>query len=293
MAGVEVTPCTPRFWRQVAGGPRPPVQWLRQVAILRRLWQEAPEDFLLHVDADEFLHYPGDLAARLAALPREIDALLVPVAERAYLEGPDPATVFGGLFCRPAPPALSAPVAAIHGEAARFLDSGVTGYPSGKSFFRTRGRLRPDIHAPEGDWTGALEHAPEGAILHFEGLTPIHWVDKRRRKLAQEPDWQNNPMPGRRAQFQALAGLDAAGALALHDRLKVLSLAQVAALDALGLILRLPFDPRPAIARRWPGPAPDVSLAAFDRQPLRMPPGPGPMTRLRRLAGRALRAFRR
>ena len=102
-------------------------------------------------------------------------------------------------------------------------------------------------------------------------------------------------MPGRRLQFAAVAeagqGHDHAAMMALFTRLNVLTPDQARELERQGLLFDPGFDPRLAVARRWHGPLPDFSAARFDSDPIRMPPRPGLLRRLRRLGGHALRGL--
>ncbi|EPX84708.1 hypothetical protein ruthe_02068 [Rubellimicrobium thermophilum DSM 16684] len=84
------------------------------------------------------------------------------------------------------------------------------------------------------------------------------------------------------------AGGDQRRLEALTRAAKFLTPEQEEALTALGLLLRLPFDPRPALDRIYPGERIDLTLAAFDAHAL----GERPIRWSDRLRDR-LRAWRR
>lgn len=266
LPGVTVTRCDRAFWAGHATGRRPDQIVARQIHCATLAYRLGSVDWLLHMDADEFLLQRTPLARELARLARHPGALVVPVRERVYTR-PDPAHLFEGPFRRP----LSGyerdhPLPFPLREMA---PAGMLGHSLGKSVTR-RGldvALHPHFARPSGG--GPPEAVPRrpctgSVLLHFDGLTPRHWLAKQLERLpklaASGPGWLG---PHRRAQLAALeaCGGDPARLRALHDRLRVLD--DPGAWLAAGLVEAHPFDPAPA-CRQVLGRVPDFSVAGFD-----------------------------
>jgi hypothetical protein len=258
LPGVTVTRCDAGFWARHPSGRRPGLITARQAFCATLAYGRAGVEWLVHLDADEFLSAP--LAPALARHVGHRGAVVIPVRERVYAR-PDPEALFEGLFRIPQPPArrghpLLAPLAP-------FAPAGVLGHALGKSATRTGLEVALHCHFPK-PRDGAAEVpkvAAEGVVLlHFDGLTPAHWLAKQRARIGA-----NGPAflgPHRQAQIAALAACQGpAEERALHDRLRVL--ADPAPWVAAGLVEACPFDPAPA-CRAVLGSVPDLTVAAFD-----------------------------
>lgn len=155
-------------------------------------------------------------------------------------------------------------------RAADLLDGGMSSHTSGKAFTPTGFDYQIRIHRPRGAGADRLSahsahraHAVE--LLHFDGLTPLHWLVKLLRYGEHAVEVQagmNGPHRMRQVADLLDAG-DIAAARALHDRVQVLTPDRVARLAALGLCETAPFDLSPIIARVL-GEMPDLSARAFD-----------------------------
>lgn len=229
-------------------------------------------DWLLHIDADEFLWEAGRVLEALAAAPPDVMALGVAPLDRVWRTAAPPQTIFDGLFRGLAPGGSEGALRRIYGPALDFLDRGIAGNGAAKFFVRTGRQLRMGVHEPtDKEGRAVLSRLlPGGALLHFDGATPAHYIAKLQRKIRQQPAWPDFPAPGRRAQLRAVweAGGDQRRLEALTRAAKFLTPEQEEALTALGLLLRLPFDPRPALDRIYPGERIDLTLAAFDAHAL-------------------------
>ena len=190
-------------------------------------------DWLLHIDADEFLSASGTVLHALAELPPETLVAQVPVAERVYLAAADPEFIFDGVFRLPNAAAIQAEVDAIDGDAAQFLRQGMTRYPSSKAFFRVAG-LQIDIHSARNVTAAQLRTLQGWRLFHFDGLTS-KTGSARARDLAQQPGWTSFAA-ARRAQLAEIAAADATPAdlEALYLSIKQLSPERAAALRRLG-----------------------------------------------------------
>ncbi len=258
LPGVRVVRCDAAFWAGHPTGRRPGLIVARQSHCATRAYRVAGVDWLLHLDADEFLHGEplGGLLARHAG---HRGAVVIPVRERVY-DRPRPEALFEGLFRIPQPPARrSHPLLA---PLAPFAPAGVLGHALGKSATRTGLAVRLDCHFPKPLTEGAevLKVTAEGVVLlHFDGLTPAHWLAKQRARIGAPPGFLG---PHRQAQIAALAACPgAAEEHALHDQLRVL--ADPVPFMAAGLVERRDFDPAPA-CRAVLGRVPDLTVAGFD-----------------------------
>jgi len=266
LPGVAITRCDRTFWAGHATGRRPDLIVARQVHCATLAYRQGTVDWLLHMDADEFLLQRTPLAQELARHAGHPGALVVPVRERVHTR-PDPVALFEGLHRRPlAGPERDHPLLApLRGVA----PAGVLGHSLGKSVTR-RGldvALHPHFARPAGG--GPPEAVPRrpctgSVLLHFDGLTPLHWLAKQLERLPKladaGPGWLG---PHRRAQLAALddcAG-DPALLWALHDRWRVL--ADPGPWLAAGLVEAHDFDPAPA-CRAVLGHVPDLTVAGFD-----------------------------
>lgn len=262
--GVRVTRCDPGFWASLPPGRRPGLITVRQGLCATHAYGQGGVDWLLHLDADEFLLPTAPLEPALAANADLDGALVVPVRERV-LTRPDPASLFEGLFRRPLRGAernhpLLAPIRDM-------APAGMIGHTLGKSLSRTGRGLSLRPHFPRGAGGEEVPTRPLAAavLLHFDGLTPLHWLAKMLARLPAEGGAAPASYlgPHRQAQLAALTECrrDPARLRALHDRLRVI--ADPAPHLAAGLIEDHAFDPLPA-CRALLGDAPDLSVAGFD-----------------------------
>jgi hypothetical protein len=233
-------------------------------------------DWLLHCDADEFLSAPLD--GVLASIAPEVQVIGLSAVERCWLAGAPPAHVFDGVFRGPLPKLGEGPEQ-VYGPDAAFMTRGVLAYVGCKSLTRVGSGLFVSIHDAfrRGPGGGPLRTAPvvrarpwaPPGILHFDGLTRLHWVLKLTR-YAQVPQKGRAAMlgPARSRQVEFVrAHRDAPGAAAaLHDRLRLLSPAAAERRRGLGGLNEAGFDPRAAVAAMFPDHRFDFSEAGFDRR---------------------------
>lgn len=266
LPGVRVTRCDAAFWARHPQRRRPARIVARQAYCATLAYRDPGVDWLWHIDADEFLLQRSPLTEELARHADLAGALVIPVRERALTRSTQ-AELFEGMFRIPQRGAgrmhpLLAPLADL-------APAGVIGHALGKSITRTGLNvvLYPHFARPAGGGHPAKvpqRPSQSSVLLHFDGLTRLHWLAKMLRRLAREPNLPDTDLsPHRRAQLAALAacGGDPARLRALHDRLRVVS--DPAPFVAAGLIEALPFDPAPA-CRTVLGWVPDFAAASFD-----------------------------
>lgn len=261
LPGVQVTRCDHGFWQALAGA-RPALQTRRQMLVASQAYARAGVEWLLHLDADEFVHAPAPVATELARHADFSGYLALPNLERAFTRA-DPAGIFEGIFRRPLPRGADLPAALAH--QAPFVARGVSGHAAGKAISRTGQGYVLQPHAPRLDGAPVPSRRAGGLrVLHFDGLTPLHWLLKLMRYAQHPPEsWARFLGEHRRAQLvhvhENLA--DPRALKAFHDRLKTCP--EPDALAGAGLIDTLPFAPEAAL-RRWLSQVPDLSVAAFD-----------------------------
>ena len=242
---VRVIRCDGAFWAGLGG--RPGLQTTRQTWVATLAHQRGQTEWLVHLDADEFLHARRPLGVELANLPPDKGRLRFHVRERVFTR-PDPTDIFEGAFLPPRPD-----------EVTEFTRDGLVGHSAGKQATR-RGQaveLRP--HGPFSAAGPVKGHGSTSTVLlHFDGLTPLHWLAKLLRYGDHpEGDWSRFLGPHRQAQVRAALSVagDWPALKALHDRLKV-----VPPRDP--RMEKIPFDPGPALAAL--GLKVDRSVAGFD-----------------------------
>ncbi len=262
---VSVTVCDDGYWQAISK-IRPHRHQVRQMRNARQAYQRTGSDWLLHADADEFVWPDRPVAEVLAQADPAIEALMVPVAERIFTGDLPDQMVLEGPFRRPF---SGGPKAGRkrYGPGFDMTHRGLTGHSLGKSFVRAGRDLNMSIHRPrprDKDENLARVWAPALTLLHFDGLTPLHWIYKLTRMAEALVNRDGMPpSPHRRAQADALL-IDPEGATALHDLLKVADDALTAKLDADDLLVAPPFDPSVAFKSYFPDADLDLSMATID-----------------------------
>lgn len=273
--GVTCFVCDRAFWRGGSRGRRPKGVEFRQVLNAFDGYSEMDVDWVAHLDADEFLHADLAMSDILTAQPSEIDFVTVAPRERAFVAGVPQDHIFDGVFRRPTPPGVPE-TSFLFGKAQQFQRQGVLGYPHGKSFMRTGQPLVPGIHKPR----RPAEHrdrplrgwkAARARVLHFDGLTALHWSAKLLRAAKNGfPAHLDKRRSGNKHRARQVIEMRARGtklenALDMHEMLKTIPQAQLHRLRALSLIEDYAIDPARDIAALNLGVEIDLSRAAFDR----------------------------
>lgn len=262
LPGCEVTVCDDTYWAASEKRKRPLMHTARQIHNARRVYAHTDADWLLHCDADEYVR---DGAAATQALAEAPDAALymrLLVAERVYPDGVIGADIFSGAY-RHALEDYSQTGPLVYGDMTGFFHFGLTGHKAGKVFTRTGIGAKVALHAPYGKLPHQVIQTTR--LLHFDGLTPLHFTLKLLRRAHEPPNSASNRHGAARStQFLSLRGSvgDAALREALVTVLKTIDRDQITQLCALGCLDAAEFDPRPALVAA--GLAPDLSVAAFD-----------------------------
>lgn len=263
---VHVTRCNRHWWQSLGLFARPKRQNNRQSLNASHAERTTGAGFLLHCDADEFLRPGTDMVTELARLPQDRLWIKVFNLERAYLHGVPRRTIFDGVFkCH----YQDQDRTELHvGPLTPF---GFTGHAAGKALSRVGRGLTLGIHVPR---RGSIKerdvpaHLPaeEVELVHFDGLTPLHWAAKFLRQAAVIPEFIAQLPTWRTAQAEAIFAVVGrpGGIEALYDRINSYSAEEAERLMDLGYMVDDPFELGPAIAAAFPGQVVDLSPAAFD-----------------------------
>lgn len=242
VSGCVVYHCNEDHWQTVNLGRRPDRQTRRQALNANHVYQKGGLEWLVHLDADEFLFQKRSLADELKFAPRVPGYLGLPVRERAYVHGQQ-ASLFDGVFRVPFT-GRSAMMVPLYGELGPFLAHGVAGHAAGKSCVPVGRELRMGVHGPRTKKGKKLPplHATSTVLLHFDGLTRLHWVLKMLRYAVGNP--QRLIGPHRLAQLAFIEEhCQGLGEICeFHDMLKAVDDEQNARMSALGLLEDWAFD---------------------------------------------------
>lgn len=262
---VHVTRCTKDYWLELVGW-RPKQHVNRQTANATRTRAACGVPFLLSCDADEYLAPSSDMWAQLNAMPEDQSWMKVFNLERALIRGQAQRDIFDGVFKVHMPLQADTPL-----RTSDMAPMGFTGHAAGKPFVRTEIALNIGIHVPR---FGHIKerrvptHFPARHIqlLHFDGLTPLHWAGKFLRQAAFTPDRLKRLPDNRIAQCREIFAKieDRAALRALYDQVNGYDLDQVTALEASGHIVQETFDLPTALTAVFPGQDVGLSPEAFD-----------------------------
>lgn len=254
------------------GGKRPGHHVQRQSHNATRILNETTLDWLVHCDADEFLRLSSPLAEELAATDPRNEWLRLAVEERVWTEAGEGPDIFAGSFRCPLDDfALIGP--GLYGpERAARMNSGLSGHEVGKPIVRTRRGHIMNVHRPGSGGTERrfdLRHrrAESVRVLHFNGMTRMHYIVKMLRRALFMADGMRMPSsPARKAQFETAVNRarDPAALTAMWQDMQCLTADEAGILAELGALHDTPTD-IVAHARAMFGDRIDLGPAAFDR----------------------------
>lgn len=277
---VEVTVCDQAYWARVNNG-RPRSQEGRQIVNAQDALQRTKVDWLLHIDADEFLSPRRDLSLELSQVPAGIEYLHLEMRERAFTGGTRPETIFDGAFRVPIQQDQRV-LRLVYGPGFGFTDGGFTGQTAGKSIVRVKDcELLMGIHRPRVPSTQARERplflqCQSAVLLHFEGLTPAHWMAKITR-YSQNPRYREGDLLGRHQKRQVSYlvrnNWSSEALRKLHDLLKFIDEPAEARLRGLGMLETAAVNPSYGLRVYGLASEVDLSVECSDRGWIDWAPG--------------------
>jgi hypothetical protein len=185
-AGCRVTVADDAFWADTPGKMRPAKKTVRQYVLAQIAYLRCDADWLLHCDVDELPRMGHALSSELAAVPEDMDHVTLRMAERVWT-GPSKSLYAGAFRRKHNDYDTIGPL--LHGDMAPYFIAGLSGHIGGKSLLRTGRPLRPGIHfARLLDESGPVRRSPKlflprTRLLHFDGLTPLHYAIKMLRHV--------------------------------------------------------------------------------------------------------------
>lgn len=281
--GVRLTICDDAYWAKV-NGKRPDGQVMRQLRNANLAYENCQTDWFFFCDADEFFVSNKPVSQLLNAVPADIVHCRTAMAERVFSAEQVQTGLFDGILRLPLVQGQEV-LRAVYGDLAPMTTRGLLGHAIGKSFVRSGHHdQRIRIHFPvpmDGEeenrlrMVDALKPGPElegGRLVHFDGMTPLHWRLKLLRyylNYAPKLAAGNTKVFGRRTSArsrQLNAVYEAQGDPAILARLMPLirpDAQMVAQLAQAGGILDMAVDPG-AAARRRISPELEFSSEEFD-----------------------------
>lgn len=254
---------------------RPPGKTARQKYHASRLLAQSGLDWLMHCDADEFLLPPEGttVAEVLDGIEPEKSWVQVAVAERVAIRGEAVQDIFFGAYRLPWAKFATEGNTVYDEAECLLLHWGLCGHHIGKCMARTGRGLFIGVHHGLLQFSGAerdpaVERNSRLRVLHFDGLTRLHYAMKMLRygleELKTAPNKRHNP--ARWVQIHAMSEeAEAEERLrALYRAAKTISAAQAHALNGRHLLRHWTPEIAARAGRVLPN-LPDLSPAAFDR----------------------------
>ena len=261
---VTVYTCDTAFW-QTAGIDRPARLEDRQVHNATAAYRQSKADWIIHIDADEYLWTPQGVADTLAQATSDAEGLVVPVAERMHRPDDKGMSIYEGGFRRPFH-GTGKEGRAQFGRAYYLTYKGLSAHAQGKTFVRTGKPLGLSIHRARSDVAGRDPHhirlAPNQIeLLHFDGLTPLHWRCKLARMAAASRNGGHLPLPRHRQRQLAAFEIEQDD---LYPRLKAADPKLRLALEKHDLWTAPACDPLATLAHYFPTDDFDLRPVAID-----------------------------
>lgn len=265
---VRVVLCDDAHWQRLGPDAQNAMQTRRQSLNATEAYKMTEAGWMIHLDADEFLYPQGDMTQIMAdAYTMGADFLRVRPWERTYVRR-NPEGLFEGAFRIPVSGG-EAENWRLFGDISEFLTKGMTGHAAGKSMVQVGQDLRLGIHTPKKKGV-QLEGRPlsDLVLLHFDGMTPLHWMMKILRYRLVDAGRIHRMLGGHR-QAQVLAGVEACESmtdlLEFHNLLKFTRRRMRIRLEQTGRYSPMEFAPHEAITKAL-GYMPDLSVEGFDAE---------------------------
>ena len=198
---VVLIECDAAFWSQLCG-ERPEILEVRQSAVFAAGLARCRSEWLLVVDADEFVFGDRAIPDFLAEVPDTVDAVSLPTAEAVWGPGDELGAPFGSTHFRLTWPRGRRRLLKrlIYGDVARYLPLGLAGHAAGKEFIRT-GRSYSLIRTHDAQragntitrWAADIKPSLGGMFLgHYDAIGLERWQEKWHHRNQQGNRCQGN-----------------------------------------------------------------------------------------------------
>ncbi len=192
--GLTLIAADAAFW-EASGTSRPEIIGHRQSAIYHVALARCQSDWLLVVDADEFVFGNRGVGEFLSRVPAGVDSVSLPTAEAVWGPGDDIERAYGSTHFRivwPYGRLWRRLKQSVYGDVAPFLRRGLLGHTEGKQFVRV-GFSYSNIgnHNTRNDGKVITRRAADigskGMFVgHFDAIGLARWKEKWRQRIAKE-----------------------------------------------------------------------------------------------------------
>lgn len=244
LEGCILTLCDQAYWERVNHGRRPGRHLGRQKFNATRAYRTTGCDWLLHCDVDEFISDGAALSALLAH-EQSAEGIVLGNLERVHRASEPGVHIFEGAFRGPIG-FTETDAKALFGRFATFLNFGLTGHRVGKTIVRTGRDWTMGIHTPNGFAQSKLVKSDSRLLLHFDGLTELHYALKLLRKAFETYAGPKRKIGQERtAQFRFIRdhASDPNALFQLVRGVQSLTEHQATILGILGVLHEVPFVP--------------------------------------------------
>ncbi|KEP69543.1 hypothetical protein DL1_03575 [Thioclava dalianensis] len=208
--GAFVHHCGEDGWARGWRNKRPARHEGRQKYNATRILDETKLDWIVHCDADEYVNLQRPLEWELQKTGPGKAWIRLEVDERCFVDGEPRASIFDGAFRRKWD-GFEKEGLLFYGFRKRFLNRGVGGHIAGKPVVRAGQGYAIGVHFPLSNWDSKVNDLPyrpsyNGRLLHFDGMTPLHYLLKMLRRATTKV--KGDPVPfvaPRTAQFSEAA----------------------------------------------------------------------------------------
>ncbi|MEY8098998.1 glycosyltransferase family 2 protein [Falsihalocynthiibacter sp. S25ZX9] len=260
----HVALCDAAYWQVQHGMKKPPARHTRRQTLNADLAAKTTRAaWLLNIDADEFLWCEGRFADILTTVPESAGWIKLRPWERRRFAGRAEGLFDGrflGLHVLPSERPLT--------------EGGFTGHLVGKACVRTGRGYALTLHNPR---IGPVKERSipksfeddNAYLLHFDGLTPLHWASKLLRRAEKGPEYVRNNYRGKRLRQIYLAAQtcgDPANLAKLQNEVTYISPERAEVLTGEGMLRMLDLQIPQALNTQFSNEVVDLTTQHFDKK---------------------------
>ena len=249
---VEITQCDPAFWDSIGTSAKAGFK-TRVCAVANHGFRTLTTDWMLSVDADEYVFGGQPIPSILKSLPPTVEVLRLPTAEAVWHATDASDAAFSSTAFRTAlPPGLGLLRHLLYPRRGRFFTRhGLLGHAEGKQFIRKWANIdRLTCHrayrgdTPVGQWAHEIDPTLRDLYVgHFDAIGLSRWTQKWRSRSRSGGAHDRLSYP-RNRQMQAIAAATRSGATSprqIFRQLYRLSAWQYTLLSLLGCAFQRPI----------------------------------------------------